>query len=742
MTDVTSTRPSHPPTKAMKQVLQVPQNGRTVVRTVPRPPCPPGGVLVHNAYSAISSGTERARVELSRKSLVGKARERPDLVREVWRRSRSQGVRATMRVVQQRLSQETPVGYSCAGTVVEVGEHVRGLLPGDLVACAGGAANHAEFVAVPGNLCARVPPDVPLASAAITTIASVALHGIRLLEAQVGSRVAVIGCGLVGQIALRLLRAAGIEALAIDIDPQRIAQVRAAGAEHAIVFDDTAAERVRSVTGAGVDGVLVAAASKVSDPLLLGCEIARDRGAIVLVGAVPIELPRAALYDKELRFRVSRSYGPGRYDAEYEERGLDYPAGYVPWTEKRNMETVLRLQARRLVSFTDLVELVPVENAPGAYSRLTAAKDAGPPPAGALVLSYAFPDRPTPPPNDGVSARPVGRARKKRGTGRTPVRVGLIGPGGFAGRALIPELKRAGADLVLVGGGNGPSAAAAVRTGAFRRTAASTDEVINDPQIDAVVICTRHGDHAALASDALRAGKHVFCEKPLALTTDEHQHVLEAARAAPGTLMVGFNRRFSAPLRQMRDFLAAPGSPMTLGYRVSAGAVASEHWVHDLATGGGRALGEGCHFIDSLSFLAGSPVVEIHACGHGPQARPVQAYDNLAVTLRFADHGVASLVYVADGSPRVPKERIEGFCATRTAILNDYSRLELHDGEHATRSRRSQPDKGHSQEMVEFLAAVRSGHPAQSLDEIGNVMLATLAVVESLRTQRPVHIPC
>jgi predicted dehydrogenase len=741
VTDVTSTRPSRSSTKAMKQVLQVPQNGRTVVRTVPRPACPPGGVLVHNAYSAISSGTERARVELSRKSLLGKARERPDLVREVWRRSRSQGVRATMKVVQQRLSQETAVGYSCAGTVVEVGEHVRGLLPGDLVACAGGTANHAEFVAVPGNLCARVPPDVPMASAAITTIASVALHGIRLLEAQVGSRVAVIGCGLVGQIALRLLRAAGIEGVAIDIDPQRIAQVRAAGAEHALVFDGTTAERVRSVTGAGVDAVLVAAASKVSEPLLLGCEIARDRGAIVLVGAVPIELPRAALYEKELQFRVSRSYGPGRYDAEYEERGLDYPAGYVPWTEKRNMETVLRLQARRLVSFTDLVELVPVENAAAAYSRLTAARDAGPPPAGALVLSYAFPDQPPPPPDNLVPARPAGRSRKKRGTGRTPVRIGLIGPGGFAGRALIPELKRAGADLMLVGGGNGPSAAAAVRTGSFRRTAASTDEVIGDPQIDAVVICTRHGDHAALASDALRAGKHVFCEKPLALTTEEHKHVMKAARAAPGILMVGFNRRFSAPLRQMRDFLAAPGSPVTLGYRVSAGAVASEHWVHDLATGGGRALGEGCHFIDSLSFLAGSPVIEVHACGHGPHARPVQAYDNLAVSLRFADHGVASLLFVADGSPRVAKERIEGFCATRSAILDDYVRLELHDGEHTTRSRRTQQDKGHAQEIAGFLEAVRSGHPTQSLNDIDNVTLATLAIVESLRTHRPVRLP-
>ena len=741
----------------MKQVLQVRQSGQTVVRTVPRPPCAPGGVLVHNAFSVISSGTERARVQLSQKSLLGKARERPDLVREVWDRTRRDGVRATMQVVQHRLAEETPVGYSCAGTVVEVGEHVRGLLPGDVVACAGGTANHAEFVSVPANLCARVPAPVTLRSASITTIAAIALHAVRLVEAQVGSQVAVIGCGLVGQIALRLLRAAGAETYAIDIDPKRTERARAGGSDHAFTVDGTAAGRIRAVTGAGLDGVVVAAATRSSGPLLLASEIARDRGEIVLVGAVPIEFPRAALYDKELRFRVSRSYGPGRYDSEYEERGLDYPIGYVRWTEQRNMEAVLRLQAQGLLSLEDLVEVVPVERAVDAYARLTGGPAAQP--NGALVLSYGGANRAMSPrtaqdkPNDGPrsgngpAARtdPGGdwnapRDRPKVGTNKLPVRVGLIGPGSFAGRALVPALTAAGADLTVVGGGAGPSAAAAGRNGTFRRTAPDAATVIADPQVDAVVICTRHADHAQLAAEALRAGKHVFCEKPLAVTTGELDMVITAARAAPGILMLGFNRRFSALLQEMRTFLAASGLPMTLTYRVAAGALAADHWVHDLAQGGGRALGECCHFVDSVSFLAGSPVVGVHACGHGPEARAVQAYDNLVVSLTFADGGVASLVYVADGSPRVPKERVEGFCAKRTAILDDYVTLDLHDAGRRHRSRLPGQDKGHRREISEFLTAACTGRPALGLDEIDNVTLACFAIVESLRTGRPVRL--
>ncbi len=723
----------------MKQVLQTRRSGETVVRTVPHPACPPGGVLVRTAFSAISSGTERARVELSQKSLVGKARERPDLVRAVWRRARREGMTSTLRVVRQRLAEETPVGYSCAGTVIEVGEHVRGLLPGDQVACAGGAAGHAEVVAVPANLCARVPEGVPLPSAAVTTIAAVALHAIRLADVQVGGRAAVIGCGLVGQIAVRLLRAAGVETFAVDVDPRQLERARAGGAADAFLSGPDAARRLRLLAEAGVDGVVVTAASRTSEPLALACEIARDRGAVVLVGAVPIEFPRAPLYEKELRFRVSRSYGPGRYDPEYEERGLDYPLGHVRWTEQRNMEAVLRLQAQGLLSLSELVEIVPVQDAPAAYARLTG--DPATRPSGALVLAYGAAAA-TEAPAAGATPKPVrSGAGVKTGIGPARVRVGLIGPGSFAGRTTIPALEAAGAELIVAGGGAGPSAAAAARNGTVRRVAATPAAVIADPQVDAVVICTRHGDHAALTAAALAAGKHVFCEKPLALTLDERDTAMEAASTAPGTLTVGFNRRFSPLLEEMRVFLEPSPAPMTLIYRVAAGPLPADHWAHDLAQGGGRALGETCHFLDSLAFVVGAPVIEVHAAGHAPQSRPAAACDNLVVAVRFADASVASLVYVADGSLRVPKERVEGFRGHRTAILDDYVALDLHDDGRPRRRRAPSQDKGHRREIAAFVRAVQTGEPAMALAEIDNVTLATLAVVESLRTGQPVRLP-
>ncbi len=738
----------------MKQVLQERRTGQTVVRVVPRPPCPPGGVLVRNRFSTISSGTERARVQLSQKSLLGKARDRPDLVREVVARARRDGVQATLQMVQRRLEEETSVGYSCAGTVIEVGEHVRDLLPGDRVACAGDTAGHAEFVAVPANLCVRVPDGVPLHSAALTTIAAVALHAIRLAGADVGSRVAVIGCGLVGQLALRLLRAAGSETFALDIDPQRTGQARAGGADHAFAIDHDVAQRVWALTDSmGVDAVVVAAATDGNGPLVLAADIARDLGTVVLVGAVPIDLPRASLYDKELRFRVSRSYGPGRYDAEYEERGLDYPIGYVRWTERRNMEAVLRLQAQGHVSFSDLVEVVPAQEAPAAYARLTNGAHGSP--RGAFVLAY--------PPADGTATHLAGKAIElagttttpgsakqrsgegeapapKLGTGRSPVGIGLVGPGSFATRVLVPALEAGGANLLVVGGGAGPSAAAAARNGPFRREAADASAVIADREVEAVVIATRHDSHATLVIEALNAGKHVFCEKPLALTSDELDAVMKAARAARGTLLVGFNRRFSPLLREMSSFLGVPGTPMTLAYRVSAGSLTEDHWTHHPARGGGRALGEACHFIDSLAFLVGHPVIEVHASGHAVASRPVQACDNFLLTLRFADGSVASLVYVSDGSGCVPKERLEGFCGTRTAVLDDYLTLDLHNAHRHDRRRLKARDKGHRQEIEAFLRATRTGDAALALGEIDNVTLATLAIVESLRTGRSVRL--
>jgi predicted dehydrogenase len=718
---------------AVKQVLQS-RSGLVVVRDVPEPGCPDGFVVVRNAFSAISSGTERSRFTESQKSLVARARDRPDLVREVVRRARGEGIRKTRSMVQSKLAEEQAVGYSSAGRVVRVGSAVRDLGPGDRVACAGaGFANHAAVISVPANLCARVPPSVLLEHASLTTIAAIALHGIRLADVHVGERVAVVGCGLVGQIACRLLRTAGAEVFAIDSDESRVEDAVAGGADHGFSTADRPAEQVLEASTVGVDSVLVTAGSASNDPLLLAAEMARDRGTLVLVGDVPVDLPRAPLYEKELSFRISRSYGPGRYDVEYEERGLDYPVGYVRWTQQRNMQCVLDLQARGLLDLGSLIsEVVPIEDAARAYALL-----AGEPserPRGALLLSYPLAVDEERSESDAQAAT---SSRRVSASEEVP-RIGLIGPGGFAKSVLIPAFAEVGARLELVGGGFGPSAEAATRDLGFARVAADELNVIEDPDVDAVVIATRHGSHAELTTQALAAGKHVFCEKPLALTEQELAQVLQAARQSECVLFVGFNRRFSPFLRELRSFIG--DAPLLANYRVSAGKIPPSAWVHDLDEGGGRIVGEVCHFLDSLVYLAGARVRAVAAAAVDEPSLPLQARDNVVVNVTLDDGSVGTISYVAAGSASVPKERLEVFAGTQTAILDDYRSLELHqDGQVHKREGRRQ-DKGHRQEVRAFVDAVLSGVPPVALDEIENVSLAALATVESLRTGATVRV--
>jgi predicted dehydrogenase len=722
----------------VKQVLQD-RSGGTVVRDVPAPPCPPGSLLVRNAFSAISSGTERARVTMSKKSLLAKARERPDLVREVIDRARTEGIGATRAAVKRKLEEAEPVGYSSAGEVLEVGEAAAGFDVGDLVACAGGGhANHAEIVAVPVNLCAKVPPNVSLEAASLTTIASIALHGIRLADVAIGDRVAVVGCGLVGQIAVRILVASGAEVIAVDADPARARRASEAGAALGLSLADDVAGLVHAFTGGrGVDAGLITAASNSNAPLVLAAELARDRGALVVVGDVLTELPRALLYDKELSLRVSRSYGPGRYDRAYEEQGLDYPIGYVRWTEQRNMEAVLALQSAGRLQLADLVdEVEPVAAAAAAYERLAGPLEQRP--QGAILLAYGSPA----PPAREPFALPEPTVETTRKTGRSaPVRVGLVGAGSFASRVLVPAFVRAGARLEVVGGGAGPSAEAATRSLGFARVADSAEALVTDDDVDVVVVATRHASHADLVARALEAGKHVFCEKPLALTSEELDRVLVAAEGGSGILAVGFNRRFSPLLVQLRDFLSAGAGRRTASYRVSAGRLDETHWTHQLDEGGGRILGEGCHFVDCLRFVVGSRIDTVYAAGYSSQELALQARDNVVVHLTFADGSVGAIVYSADGAPKLPKERLEAFSGPRTGVLDDYRSLELLGPGPAREAVRSQSqDKGHQPEVEAFLRGVETGEPPVPLQELANVSLATLAIVESLRTGRPVQL--
>jgi predicted dehydrogenase len=695
----------------MKQVAQRARDGHTSVHEVPAPVLRPGHLLVANRFSLISAGTERGKLEFAGKNALQKARARPDLVAKLVQRARTEGVRGAIGAARERLDALSPLGYSSAGVVVGVGAGVDGFAPGDLVACAGGGfANHAELVAVPRNLVAKVPDGVPLDAAAYATVGAIALHAVRQAEASVGERVGVIGLGLVGQLAVRILVAAGCDAIAIDLDPAGVELAAAAGARAFERSDPALTPAVIAATGGlGLDAVLICAATHSSDPLDLAVLLARDRGRLVVVGDVPVTADRRLMYEKELELRLSRSYGPGRYDRDYELHGHDLPAGYVRWTEQRNLQAFLELVASgRLDPAPLTTHRFPVDRAEDAYAVLGDEQPERRPFGILLEFDEAA----------------VSRSRPALVTARRPhtgaLGVGVIGAGSFTRRVLLPAL--GGANLVAIASESGLSAADAASRFGFARAASSAEEILADDSIGAVVIATRHSTHAGLAAAALRAGKAVFVEKPLALSEDELLDVEDALRHG-GLLMVGFNRRFAPLAERLRMELA--GLPeRVLHARVNAGPLEHDHWLNDPAEGG-RLLGEGCHFVDLLAHLADSYVTSVHATRAGA--------DGVAATLRLADGSVANLLYAGNGDPRLPKERIEAFAGGTSAVLDDFRRLEVYRNGRRNVVKGGQ-DKGHRAQIARFLDAAAWKAEPPSVESYLASTRATLALVESLRT--------
>ena len=707
----------------MKQVAQRPRDGVVSVVDVPLPALRPGYTLVAARFSLISAGTERRKVQLGGQNLLQKARSRPDLARKVVDRARVEGVRSAVGVARERLQTLDPLGYSAAGVVIRVGPGVEGIAPGDSVACGGEWANHAEVLAVPRNLLAKVPDGVDLADAAYATVGSIALHGLRQAEATVGETVGVVGLGLVGQLAVRLLLAAGCRPIGIDLDEAAVEMARKAGAT-AFRRDEPALEtKVRTASaGIGLDAVLICAATSSSDPLELAARIARDRGRLVLVGDVPIVADRALLYEKELQLRLSRSYGPGRYDREYEDRGRDLPPSYVRWTEQRNMQAFLDLVAAKRVAPGDLTtHRFPVEEAQEAYRVLTSPNGGR---AFGVLLEYPE-ELPSPP------VRRSGRRSSAPKPG-----VGLIGAGAFARSTLIPALQSAGAQLVAVTSERGLTAADVAARFGFERAASSADEILEDPAVGAVVIATRHPSHAALTSAALHAGKAVFVEKPLALSYDHLQEV-ESALSADSILMVGFNRRYAPLVGQLEAELGSRDD-LVLSMRVNAGSLAADHWLHDPEDGGGRLLGEGCHFVDLLAALSDSPAVTAHAFAVPQPGRGIECSDSFSAHIRFA-RSVGTLVYSGGGDGKLPKERLEVMGGGIAAVLDDFRRLTVYRGG-KRRIWKSAQDKGHRGEIAHFLAVVKGEVAPPHVQSYLDSTRITLALAESLRTGEPVDI--
>lgn len=704
----------------MKQIFRNLGNGATELADVPCPRVGTGQLLIRTTCSLISAGTERMLVDFGKANFIEKARQQPDKVRMVLDKIKTDGLVPTIEAVRNKLGQSLAMGYCNAGRVLDVGSGVEGFAPGDRVASNG---NHAEVVAVPVNLCARIPGAVNDEEAAFTVLGAIALQGIRLAQPTLGETVAVTGLGLIGQMTVQLLRANGCRVLAIDLDPARLELARGHGAEAVDLSqgEDPIAAADRFARGRGVDAVIVTAATKSSEPMHQAALMCRKRGRIVLVGVTGLELSRDDFFKKELSFQVSCSYGPGRYDPDYEEKGQDYPVGYVRWTEQRNFEAVLDMMADGRLNVAPLVShRFTIDAAEKAYQLLGCNE----PSLGILLQYPAAEDKP-----DGVLRRssvklgPSSPLPSRVEAGEPRAVVAFVGAGNYATAVLMPAFKAAGAHLRVVASRSGVSGVYGGRKFGFEETTTNTESVLVDPQVNAVVIATPHDSHARLVCQALSAGKHVFVEKPLALTLDELAEIERVydGRAGRPLLMVGFNRRFAPQVKKIKALLEGAKGPKAFVMTVNAGAVPADHWTQDPEIGGGRILGEACHFIDLLRFLAGVPITSQSA--RSLMAGP--AADTTTIQLGFADGSIGAIHYFANGNKSFPKERLEIFAAGRVLQLDNFRKLVGYGWAGFRRMNLWRQDKGQSACAQAFVDAVRQGGTSpisiEELMEVGRV---------------------
>ena len=726
----------------MKQIAQNYKSGELAVIDSPAPVCRTGGVLVQSLFSLISTGTEMMKLAEAKMSMVGKARARPDQVRKVLDTVAQQGAVATYKKVMSRLDSYTPLGYSLCGVVTEVGRGAEEFKVGQLVAAAGNEfALHAEYNWIPVNLCAPVPRGVMPEHAAFATVGSIAMHGVRRAEVQLGDTACVIGLGLVGQLVARLLIASGVRVIGLDMIEDRCRLAEQAGAVLCAAPSDDGMDAVQRALdeisgGRGADHVFLAAGGASNGPVETAARLARDRARVVDIGKTKLDLPWNAYYDKELDVRFSRSYGPGRYDERYELEGIDYPIGYVRWTERRNLECFLDLIARKEIEVETLVSGVfPLENASTVYADLAS----GSLKAVGVLLEYPAPpaDSDSPPRAAASSMVRASAAAQPQGKSSGRLEIGFIGAGNYASSMLLPHLARLEeAHLAHVATNRSLSAINAQRRFAFATASTHADAVLEDSSLDAIFIVTRHHSHADLVCRALETGKAVFVEKPLALTRNEIDRVIEiTATTGNDRLMVGFNRRFAPLLTQMKAHFGSPSSNSVTRYLVNAGPLAADSWYTNDALEGSRFAGEGGHFIDTLSWWSGSLPDEIYA-GKGPEK------DDALVTVRFQNGSSGTISYVTGGNPRYQKETLDAAAGGRSARLDNFRKATVWSGrkESTIRSRGGQ-DKGQQAELIQFVEAVLAGAPMPvPIESLVATTRATIAVGESLLSGRPERV--
>lgn len=709
------------------------KTGKTMIEDVPIPSVKPGFALVQNSASLVSAGTERMLVEFGEKNLLQKVRSRPDLAKQVIDKTRREGIFSALGAAFNRLDQPMTLGYSCAGTIVEVGPGLKGFQPGDRVACAGGGfAVHAEYALVPQNLMARIPDNVDFDSAAFSTLGAIALHGFRLAKPQVGERVAVIGLGLLGLLAAGIAKAAGCHVAGVDLDPERVKLAGTLGYPSIQRSDAESFFSERS-QGAGWDVVLICADTSSSDPIELAGKIACDRGRVIAIGAFGLDMPRKPYFDKELSFMVSRSYGPGRYDPQYEEQGIDYPAGYVRWTEGRNLQAVLDLMSNGLLDVNPLIShRIDITQAARAYDLITGKLSE---PFLGVLLTYPQTEQYI------ASQRVVQFTGGSLQNTKTEPGLGVLGAGLYANSTFLPSVSSVGGvNRVAIASGTGLNARYAGNKYGFQYSTSDEDKLFLDERIEILSILTRHNQHSRQVVRALQAGKHVFCEKPLAIDNIGLKAVFDQLQQPDQpVMMVGFNRRFAPLAVELKRFIERSDQPKMMHYTVNAGNVPRNHWLHDTAVGGGRIIGEGCHFFDFMTWLADSLPVSVSTTSL-PDGQ-LYREDNVSITITYANGSVGVLHYLANGDKSWPKERCQVFSGGRVAVLDDFRKVEMvSNGNRTTRRSSLRQDKGHRGAWTAFLQGIKQGQPPIPYDHIRAVSLAAIAAVESLHRGEKVDL--
>ncbi|SEO25586.1 bi-domain-containing oxidoreductase [Pseudomonas sp. NFACC39-1] len=710
----------------MKQILQDMAKGGTSIVEAPAPIVSSGQLIIGTTCSLISSGTERMLVHFGKASYLEKARQQPEKVKMVLEKVKTDGIATTLEAVQSKLSQPLALGYCNVGTILEVGSGVSGFKSGERVVSNG---PHADIVKVPKNLCARIPANVSDEEAAFTVVASIGLQGIRLAQPTLGEAFVVTGVGLIGLLTVQLLLAQGCRVLAIDFDDSKLALAKQYGASvcNPGKGEDPVAVGMSFSRGRGVDGVIITASTKSTDPVTQAARMCRKRGRIIMVGVTGLDLNRADFYEKELIFQVSCSYGPGRYDGSYEQEGIDYPIGFVRWTEQRNFEAILDMMSSGNLDVKSLItHRFNFESAEDAYHVLT--EDVS---GLGIILQYTSETQ-----SRKINSVALNPPRKFRSD--APV-MGFIGAGNYASRMLIPAFKAVGAQLHTIVTSSGLSGVVHGRRSGFVMASTDVKSMLCDSEINTVAIATRHDSHARFVCSALDARKHVFVEKPLAINSaelDEISMVYNNVGDASGPqLMVGFNRRFSPHIQKAKLLLQSISEPKTFIMTMNAGAIPADHWTQDQVIGGGRIIGEACHFIDLMRFLAGHAIVSVQARGFGRVEGLESTEDKAAITLGFADGSFGTILYLANGAASFPKERIEVFAGGRILQLDNFRKMKGFNWPGFKKMNLWKQDKGQAACAEAFIEGIKKGVPAIPFDEIMEVARATITASQLLREQ-------